>query len=237
VTDPVQLYVNGSRLTASIYDDGKHQGYIERYGASLKLAGAPAGPWDGTTSFQLGVKNLKLQALAGFTFAIDLRLAKTQVPNFFGALVNGFSSAFGEKPSWGSQNLQNTPLSGNFHGRWPLFPNSVNDTGARPFSIPTKTAFDTTITVTDASATGLTLRFSGPLNPNEFGVGLDVASSWASRWAADNASVRIAYGSPLAPHEDVNVIVFRAVDAAGNMIGGPARLVVEGHEHAAGPDR
>jgi hypothetical protein len=237
VDDPVELHVNGSRLAASIFDDGKHQGYIERYGASLKFAGAPAGPWDGTTIFQLGVKNLELQALPGFAFAVDLTLAKTQVRNFFGALVNGFSSAFGEKPSWNSQDLQNTPLSGNFHGRWPLFPNSVGDTGARPISIPTTTAFNATITVSDASATGLTLRFSEPLNPNEFGVGLDAVSSWATQWAADNASVRIAYGRPLARHEDVNIIVFRAVDAAGNMIGGPVSLVVKGHEEGAGPDR
>jgi hypothetical protein len=226
VDDPVGLFVNGSRLAASIFDDGQHPGYIERYGASLKLAGAPTGPWDGTTSFQLGVKNLKLQALPGFTFAVDLRLTKTQVRNFFGSLVNGFSSAFGETPSWSSQDLQNTPLSGNFHGRWPLFPNSVSDTGARPISIPTTTAFNATITVSDASATGLTLRFSEPLDPNELGVGLDEVSSWTTQWAADNASVRIVYGRPVARHEEVNVIVFRAVDAAGNMIGGPARLVV-----------
>src|SRR5262249_5510123 len=158
---------------------------------------APAGPWDGTTIFQLGVKNLKLQAIPEFTFAVDLTLAKTQVRNFFGQLVNGFGSAFGEKPTWSSQNLQNTPLSGNFHGPWPLFPNTVADTGARPTSIPTTTAFKATFTVSDPSATGLTLRFSEPLNPNEFGVGLDAVSSWATQWAADNASVRITFGSPL----------------------------------------
>jgi len=228
VDDPVELLVNGARLAASNVDDGQHQGYIERYGASLKLAGAPAGPWDGTTMFQLGVRNLRLQALPGFTFAVDLAVAKTQVRNFFGQLVNGFGSAFGEKPSWSSQNLQNTPLSGNFHGRWPMFPNAVDDTGARPVSTPTTTAFHATITVSDASATGFTLRFSEPLNPNEFGVGLDAASAWTAQWAADNASVRIAFGTPLATREDVDVIVFRAVDAAGNMIGGPARLAVRG---------
>jgi hypothetical protein len=221
--DPVELSVNGGQLTASIYDDGQHQGYIERYGASLKLPGAPDGPWDGTVSFTFGVKNLKLQAVPGFTFAVDLRLTKAQVPNFFGALVNGYTSALGETPSWNSRDLQNTPLSGNFHGRWPLYPNSADDTGARPVSVPGQTAFDATITVSDASATGLTLRFSQPLNPNEFGVGLDAVSSWTTQWAADNASVRIVYGSPAA-REHVSLIVFRAVDAAGNMIGGPARL-------------
>jgi hypothetical protein len=230
VNDPVQMLVNGSPITASVVDDGSHGGYIERYGASLKLVGAPPGPWDGTTMFQLGVRNIKLQALPGFTFAVDLRLAKAQVRNFFGQPVNGFTSTLGEKPSWNSQNLQNTPLSGNFHGRWPIFPNVVGDTGARPTSIPTQTAFEATITASDASDTGLTLRFSEPLNPNEFGVGMDAAASWTAQWAADNASVRITFGSPLAHREDVTVVVFRAVDAAGNMIGGPARLVVRTHE-------
>jgi glucuronyl esterase-like protein len=223
--DPVQMYVNGGLLTASIVDDGSHQGYIERFGVSLKLPGAPDGPWDGTVNFTFSVQNIKLQALLGFTFAVDLQLAKAQVLNFFGQPTDGFTSTLGETPSWNSRDLQNTPYSGNFHGRWPLYPNSVDDTGARPISIPNQTAFDATIAVSDASATGLTLRFSQPLNPNEFGVGLDAVSSWTTQWAADNTAVRIAYGSPLTTREDVSVIVFRAVDAAGNMIGGPVRLL------------
>ncbi len=97
--------------------------------------------------------------------------------------------------------------------------------------MPTQTAFDTTIAVSDASAAGLTLRFSQPLNSSEFGVGLDAVSSWTTQWAADNASVRIGYRSPRASRPDVNVIVFRAVDTAGNMIGGPHRLVAKGSEH------
>ncbi len=232
--DPIQMFVDGNPLTASIYDDGEHQGYIERYGASLKLAGAPAGPWDGTTSFIFSVQNLKLQALPGFTFAVDLALKKTQVPNFFGQPVNGFSSALGETPTWNSQDLQNTPYSGNFHGRWPLYPDYAGDTGARPVSVPNQTAFDATITVTDASATGLTLSFSQPLNPDEFGVGLDAVSSWTTQWAAGNTSVQITYGRPVSPREDVGIIVFRAVDAAGNMIGGPVRLAVQGAGRSRG---
>lgn len=76
----------------------------------------------------------------------------------------------------------------------------------------------------------MTLRFSEPLNPNEFGVGLDAVSSWAMQWAADNTSVRIAYLTPLARRADVTVVVFRAVDTAGNMIGGPVRLVAKQDE-------
>jgi hypothetical protein len=220
--DPVQIYVNGSLVSASIYDDGEHGGYIERYGASLKLPGAPAGPWDGTTIFQLSVRNIKLQALPGYTFTVDLSLAKTQVLNFFGQPTNGFSSTLGETPSWNSQDLQNTPYSGNFHGHWPLYPDYAGDTGARPVSIPNQTAFGATISVSEASATGLTLSFSEPLNPNEFGVGIDAVSSWTTRWAADNASVQITYGGRV--RGNVNIIVFRAVDTAGNMIGGPVRL-------------
>jgi len=226
--DPIQMFVNGARISASIVDDGRHGGYIEKFGASLKLPGAPDGPWDGTTVFQLGVKNIKLRSAPGFTFAVDLKLAKAQVPNFFGQLVNGFTSALGEKPSWSSQDLQNTPLSGNFHGRWPMFPNAAGDTGARPVSVPATTAFTATLAVRDADSTGFTLASDQPLTSGEFGLGLDAVSAWTTQWAADNSSVRITYSSPLTRRAHVDVIVFRAVDASGNMIGGPVRLVAEG---------
>lgn len=229
VDDPIQMMVDGTPITASISDDGS-LGYIERFGARLTMPGAPPGPWDGSVLFQFSVRNIKLQALPGFTFAVDLRLAKATVPNFFGQPVDGFTSTLGETPSWNSQDLQNTPLSGNFHGSWPMFPNVVGDTGARPVSIPNTTAFNATITVSDATPTGVTLTFSQPLNPNEFGVGLDAVSSWTTQWAAGNSSVQITYATPVARHQDVNLIVFRAVDTAGNMIGGPVRLAAR-HPH------
>jgi hypothetical protein len=232
VDDPIQMYVSGSLITASVFDDGNHGGYIERYGASLKIPGAPPGPWDGTTNFQLSVKNIKLQALPGFTFAVDIPLTKTQVPAFAAAPTDGFSSPLGEAPSWNSQDLQNTPYSGNFHGSWPLYPDYAGDTGARPVSVPTQTAFGATITVTDASATGLTLRFSEPLNPDQFGVGLDAVRARTTQWAPDGTSAQVTYGRPVHPATDVTIIVFRAVDTAGNMIGGPVRLVAEGNKHA-----
>ncbi|MBO0835256.1 MAG: hypothetical protein J2P28_07020, partial [Actinobacteria bacterium] len=225
--DPVQMYVNGSLITASIFDDGS-LGYVEKFGARLTMPGAPPGPWDGSVNFLLSVKNIKLQALPGFTFAVDIPLTKATVPNFFGQPTNGFTSPLGETPSWNSQDLQNTPISGNFHGDWPMFPNVVGDTGARPVSIPTRTAFSATIAVSDASATGLTLSFSEPLNPNQFGVGLDKPGSWTTQWAADSTSVQIIYGAPVGGGADVNVIVFRAVDSGGNMIGGPLQLVAKG---------
>ncbi|WP_157435906.1 hypothetical protein [Actinospica robiniae] len=223
--DPVQMFVNGDRLTASIVDDGQHQGYVERFGASLKLTGAPDGPWDGTVSFAFGARNLKLQALPGFTFAVDLKLTKAQVPNYAGVNTDGFTSALGEKPSWASQNLQNTPLSGNFHGRWPLYPNSATDTGARPVSVPATTGFTAKMMVSDVSSAGFTLRFDQPLDPGEFGIGMDAASSWSTRWASDGTSVQVVYARPVSFRAG-SVVVFRAVDAAGNMLGGPVRLAL-----------
>ena len=206
---------------------------IARYGASLQLAGAPDGPWDGTTSFVFGAKNLRLGALPGFTFAVDVGVTKAQVPNFAGVLVNGFASPLRETPSWNSQNLQNTPLYGNLHGGWPLFPNTVADDGARPTSVPTQTAFDTQITASDATAAGVTLRFNEPLDPREFGLGLDLVSSWTTQWAPDHTSVSITYGEPLTCRGDVHIVLFRAVDTAGNMIGGPETFTVPGR--ATGP--
>jgi hypothetical protein len=104
-----------------------------------------------------------------------------------------------------------------------MFPNTPGDTGERPVSVPTQTAFTATITASNASAAGVTLNFSQPLNPGEFGVGMDAVPSWTTQWAADNTSVQITYGSPA--RGDVTLLVFRAVDTAGNMIGGPVRLV------------
>jgi hypothetical protein len=225
-SDPLQVLVNGSPVTASIFDDGNHQAYIERFGGSLKLRGAPDGPWDGSVSFTLSLRNLRLQALPAFTLAVDLTIVKAQVRNFFGQLVNGFSSAFGETPSWNSQDLQNTPVSGNFHGRWPMFPNAPGDTGERPVSIPTQAKFTATITASDASAAGVTLSFSQPLTPGELGVAMDKVASWSTQWGADNTSVRITYDAPV--RGDVTIIVFRAADTAQNMIGGPVRLVARG---------
>jgi len=113
----------------------------------------------------LSVRNVKLQALPGFTFAVDIPLTKTMVPAFAAPPADGFSSSLGEKPSWNSQDLQNTPYSGNFHGRWPLYPDYAGDTGARPVSIPNQTAFAATITVTEVHSSGFTLAFSEPLDP------------------------------------------------------------------------
>jgi hypothetical protein len=222
--DPVRLYVNGTQLTTSVYDALNPQGYIERFGAHLEVSGAPAGAWDGSVTFTFSARNIQLQALPGFTAAVDLTLAKTQVPSFGGPAVNGFSSAFGETPSWNSTDLQNTPISGNFHGSWPMYPNTTSDTGARPVSVPTTTAFAATITAADASAAGVTLSFSEPLNPGEFGVALSRVTSWTTQWASDRTSVRISYGTPAAARQQVTIIVFRAVDAAGNMIGAPVTL-------------
>jgi hypothetical protein len=81
--------------------------------------------------------------------------------------------------------------------------------------------------VSDSSSDGVTLRFSEALNPNEFGVGLSATGSWTTQWATDNTSVRIAYGTPVASGTAVSVIVFRAVDTAGNMIGGPVQLTAQ----------
>jgi hypothetical protein len=88
---------------------------------------------------------------------------------------------------------------------------------------------------TDAQQVCLALpdgsRLSGPArggDPTQFGLGLDAVSTWTAQWAADSTSVQVIYGSPVPAGQDVNVIVFRAVDTGGNMIGGPAQFAVPG---------
>jgi hypothetical protein len=70
----------------------------------------------------------------------------------------------------------------------------------------------------------MTLRFSEPVNPNDFGLALNRASGWSLQWAGDHTSVRVTYAEPLACRGEVTAIVFRAVDATGAMIGGPEAL-------------
>lgn len=225
--DPVVITVDGTPQPTSIYDDGTLQGYVVKFGASLKRNAAPAGPWDGSVSFVLGAHNLKLEALPGYTLGVDVGLTKSQVPDWRGLPVNGFASTFGERPSWGSDNLQNTPLSGNHHGAWPLFPNSLTDDGSRPATVPVPTAFDTQISVDGADASGFTLRFSEPLDGQELGLAMDIPTGWTAQWADDATSVRVAFTSPAPERTDaVSLLVFRAADTDGNMIGGPLELSV-----------
>ncbi|WNB86067.1 hypothetical protein [Cellulomonas sp. ATA003] len=173
----------------------------------------------------LGVRDLHLEALPGWTLGVDVAVTKDQVPDWRGVLVDGFTSPFGEAPSWASDDLQNTPLHGNLHGAWPLYPNSVDDDGARPTTVPTATAFDTAITATDGDATGVTLRFSEALDPRELGLGVEDAGPWTVQWAADARSARVTFDEPLPRRaKDVRLVVFRAVDTEGNMIGGPQTL-------------
>src|SRR5690606_31930316 len=95
-------------------------------------------------------------------------------------------------------------------------------------TIPQPTTFDTEITATHAGPTGVTLRFSEPVEPNDFGLALNRVSSWSLQWADDHRSVRVIYGERLSCRGTVTVIVFRAVDSDGAMIGGPEVRTVRG---------
>ncbi|MDR0861886.1 MAG: hypothetical protein LBN30_03805 [Oscillospiraceae bacterium] len=219
-----ELYVNGARITASRYDDGTKQGYLERYGVSLKPRGAAHIPVGEPFAFE--VRNLQLQAFTGYTFSVSVELTKVETTGFMGNKQVGFASQFGETPSWDSENLQNTPFGGNFHGAWPIVPNTVGDDGSRPMTARAGEAYTIGVQVENKDRTGLTLVFDTAVNPREFGIGLHFVSEWELEWAADGKSVRVTY--PEDEYLDwVELYIFRLVSAEGCMISAPIHMVVE----------
>jgi hypothetical protein len=92
-----RLYLNGGEIRAGYYDDGS-DGYLERYGVSLKAKAAMGIALGETLVF--GADNITLEALPYFKLSICVELTKAEVPGFFGPPQIGFTSRFAETPSW-----------------------------------------------------------------------------------------------------------------------------------------
>jgi hypothetical protein len=76
----------------------------------------------------------------------------------------------------------------------------------------------------EARRGGVTLRFSAPMNPKEFGIGFDAVSAWNTVWADDRMSVALSFAEPVVAGRDVTLLLFRAADASGNMISAPVKF-------------
>lgn len=210
----IEVYLTSGGETKRLdtgFIDGYSPVYLEAYGVSLKQKSIPEGP------FTLTLKKLALEALPGCVFELSLDLTGVQTPNMYagGALEGRASSVQGEKPTWNSSFLKYGPIP-----EWPIYPASVQDTGERPAAIPTVTAFKTAITASKYSSGKVTLSFSTPVNPREFGIGFNKIISWTTAWAEDAKSVTITCDKPA--QEDMKLYLFRLTDADNNMIPGPA---------------
>lgn len=250
-TDPVRLYMDGERVPADIYDyDNKvewegetvpQSGYLQPYGASLLLYADTMGynvPMGGKVTFS--IRNAKIEALQGYTIAMDVEYEKYDPNGGNGKARMRFKPTYNtltaQTPVWKPELLQNTPKSGLPEGElyWPILGNWKTDfdengnlkdvSEIRPLtSAAAESAYKVEMKVEAADNTGATIAFSAPVSRNDFGVAINTVSGVSFRWADDNQSVRLVYDSP-AESSDINVFVFRSVDTEGNMIGGPVQL-------------
>ncbi|MDR0905003.1 MAG: hypothetical protein LBN00_02305 [Oscillospiraceae bacterium] len=189
------LLVNGNAITASVYDDGTADGYLERYGVSLKPRGAADIALNET--FVFGADGIRLEALPDFTLAISVELTKAETAGMFGPPSVGFTSPFGETPSWDCDAVRQGEAK----------PNIKAD-------------------ITDADASGVTITFDTPMNTREIGVALDAVTSWEHRWGADGKSVRLAFLSA-PQGESATLYLFRLVTAGGEMLAAPIKLTFD----------
>lgn len=210
----IEAYISTAEGTQRLdtgFADGLTPVYLEAYGVSLKQKHIPEGP------FTLLIKNLMLEALPGCVFELSLELTGIRQPNMFagGALEGRALSAQGEKPTWNSTCLKNGPMP-----EWPLYPACEGDSGERPEYVPAETAFDTDIEPAESGPDYVKLRFSTPVNKNEFGIGFDRALSWTTSWDEDSRSVTITFDREV--RGKIKLYIFRLVDKENNMIPGPA---------------
>jgi hypothetical protein len=171
----------------------------------------------------LTLKNLALEALPGCVFQLSLDLTGTRVKNLFagGALEGRALSPQGERPTWNASHLKSGPAP-----EWPEYPSGLHDTGERPDRIPTVSSFDISIYHEKNSDGSVTLYFSAPVNPKEFGIGFDRALTWETVWTPYNMSVTLRFAEEL--EGELTLYLFRLADADNNMIPGLAMFKLKG---------
>lgn len=249
-SDPVLLYMDGAQIAADIYDydnkitleDGSvvpQHGYLQPYGATLILYEGTVGynvPMGGKVVF--GIRNAKIEALQGFTLNMDIEYEKYEPSAGRMRFKPTYNTLTAQTPVWEPDLLQNTPKSGlpKDEALWPVLGNWKSDYDAngelkpveeiRPqYTVKGEAAYQVEIAVAATDVNGMTLTFSAPVNPKDFGVAINCGSAVSFEWAEDAQSVRIVYGAPVEAGAEITAFVFRSVDSEGNMIGGPVKLV------------
>ena len=256
-SDPPRLYLNGERLPADTCDyDNKviwngetvpQGGYLQPYGATVILFPGTAGhrlPLGEKAVFSL--RNAKLEALQGFTLAMDVELEKFD-PNAgdtnakprmrFRPTCKAVAS---QTPVWQPMLRQNTPRLGLPDGesRWPLLGNWASDFDEngklkpldviRPLKTPPEafaSDYAAEVRIGDVSEAGFTVCFSAPVNPHDFGLAVNTVSGFSFAWESDQC-VRVTFDEAAPKGCTVTAFVFRSADADGNMIDFPRQLTI-----------
>ncbi len=185
------------------------------------------------SSKTIDIKNLKFVTIPGYTFEFSLSDIAAS------ALNNGKQDAakFTKPISWNVERYNNGPAE-----VWPLIPDTqsekdtllAGETVSRPDSPePKPTNFKAEVTgveaVINGDMTDVVINFSEPLRKGEFAFGLNVAEEWDTIWNEDGTQVTlsIAHGDLTATSTIGGLIIFRLIDAGGNLIGGPIEKTFE----------
>ena len=197
------------------YIDGFTPIYLEACGVSLKKDYIPE------KQFVLNIKNLCFETIPGCIFEMYIDLVGTKQPKMFDkkVLEGRAKSKQGEKPTWNSSYLKHGPYKD-----WPVYPASIEDTGERPDSVTTKSAFKVNVTLIKQGSDCVRLEFSEPVNPSDFGLGFKGIQSWSLIWAKDDMAVTINCAPTT--EDEIILYLFRLTDKEGNMLPAPQAYII-----------
>jgi LPXTG-motif cell wall-anchored protein len=186
--------------------------------------------WNATKTFN--IKNLKFVTIPGFTFDFSLANIVASAANNGKDKANEFTKPI----SWNVEKYNNGPAP-----VWPLIPDTkaeketlaAGGTVTRPDApTPKTTNFKAEVigvkAVKNGDKTDVVISFSEPLDKGQFGFGLNIAEKWETIWNEEGTQVTLSVSN-----SDVNVnasaelIIFRLMDKAGNLIGGPIKKSFE----------
>lgn len=187
--------------------------------------------WDATKTFD--IKNLKFVTIPGFTFEISLNKIAASAAN------NGKDKAadFTQPISWNMEKYNNGPAK-----EWPLIPDTkaektklaAGETITRPDAPAQKTTnFKAQVTdvksVRNGGKTDVVISFSEALDKGQFGFGLNIAEKWETIWneAGTQVTLSVADSDLNTSTSTGDLIIFRLMDKAGNIIGGPIEKTFE----------
>lgn len=227
--DPPRVFVGGEEIALNFTsartpkEEATLLGYGLQFHDKLFARLAKKG-WDRTKTFR--IENLKFVTLPDYTFEFSMADIYASAEN------NGREGAakFTKAISWPVERYNNGPAA-----VWPPIPDTQKErkilaaggTVTRPDApAPWKTDFAAELAEAKAACTpeGVTicLRFSEPLDKGEYALGFDALTAWESAWndKGDELTIK-AKKENVKDAKEINLILFRLMDKAGNLIAGP----------------
>ena len=228
--DQPQVYVGGQRVSMSCTParSKPEETTLLAYGIQFHdplFARIAAEGWNADKTF--AVTNLRFVTLPEFTFAFSMA-------DVYASAENGGregAARFTKGISWPVERYDNGEAA-----VWPPIPDTLaerrrmeaGETICRPDVPPAHTtAFCAAVTGSAATPDALTIRFSQPLRPGEYGIGLDMPGQWQPVWDETGTVMTVPLDpAAMAGRRALRVILFRLMDRQGALLGGPVELTV-----------